>query len=412
MIKSIIRELYFLSSRRSESVAILFLFVVTSASVAMGLSKVADQIERLERVQKLQQVELDVLVSEDNSAGYAGYYTFHVTSKPISAMTFAALGQTDVFPSILRIRALAIEAQIYENERINPELALVGHFDFAFVLVYLAPLILIALLHDFRSQEQEAGRLVFLKSLPYSSSRVFAARIFIHTSFVAVALLLPLYYGSIYMGASLVEICIATLFVLGVVGFWMIVCWSIGRMVGSSTSHAATLTAIWFVITLVLPSLANISINALVPIPQGADIARNNRGAVHSSWDIPKHETMRKFAEIYPEWAKSSSITAAFDWRWYYAFQHLGDVHVAGESKAYRDGIARREYLSSAFAFFVPPIGFQRGLHSLAQTDVESYLQYRDKVRKFHTTIREFYYPYIFRKARFKKPDYAKIPKY
>ena len=41
---------------------------------------------------------------------------------------------------------------------INPELALPGRFDFSFVLVFLAPLFVIALFHDLTSAERESGR--------------------------------------------------------------------------------------------------------------------------------------------------------------------------------------------------------------------------------------------------------------
>lgn len=59
---------------------------------------------------------------------------------------------------MLRVRALALHAQFHESEVFNPELALAGRFDLAFVLVYLVPLFLIALLYDQVSSERQAGR--------------------------------------------------------------------------------------------------------------------------------------------------------------------------------------------------------------------------------------------------------------
>lgn len=47
--------------------------------------------------------------------------------------TFAAL--RDVSPHILRVRALGLEAQIDDGDTFNPELALPGRFDFAFILL-------------------------------------------------------------------------------------------------------------------------------------------------------------------------------------------------------------------------------------------------------------------------------------
>ena len=91
-------------------------------------------------------------------AGYAAYDTSHLTWDRPAPLAFAAFGQRDLQPFALRVRLLGLHAQLYESETINPELALPGRFDFAFVLVFLAPLFVIALFHDLVSAEREAGR--------------------------------------------------------------------------------------------------------------------------------------------------------------------------------------------------------------------------------------------------------------
>jgi len=81
-------------------------------------------------------------------AGNAAYFTFYNTWDAPSNTAFLALGMRDVAPYVLRVRALGLQSQIHEGETFNPELALPGRFDFAFVLIYLAPLFAIALLHN------------------------------------------------------------------------------------------------------------------------------------------------------------------------------------------------------------------------------------------------------------------------
>ena len=56
-----------------------------------------------------------------------------------ASAAFLALGLRDIAPYVLRVRVLGLQAQFYETETVNPELALPGRFDFAFVLIYLAP---------------------------------------------------------------------------------------------------------------------------------------------------------------------------------------------------------------------------------------------------------------------------------
>ncbi|MDR8085506.1 ABC transporter permease, partial [Acinetobacter baumannii] len=67
--------------------------------------------------------------------GSQAYYTFYATWDPPSDAAFLALGLRDGAPHVLRVRALGLQAQLYEGEVFNPELALAGRFDFAFVLI-------------------------------------------------------------------------------------------------------------------------------------------------------------------------------------------------------------------------------------------------------------------------------------
>jgi ABC-2 type transport system permease protein len=98
----------------------------------------------------------------------AAYYTFHPTCNPPSALALAALGFRDVAPQTLRVRALRLEAKLSENESFNPELGLSGRFDFAFVVIYLAPLSIIALMQDLVPRERESGRHPLLMAMSRS----------------------------------------------------------------------------------------------------------------------------------------------------------------------------------------------------------------------------------------------------
>ena len=50
------------------------------------------------------------------------------------------------------------------------------------------------------------------------------------------------------------------------------------------------------------------------------------RESVNDAWDLPKEETMQVFLERHPEWADHAKIERPFEWKWYYAFQQVGDL--------------------------------------------------------------------------------------
>jgi hypothetical protein len=95
---------------------------------------------------------------------------------------------------------------------------------------------------------------------------------------------------------------------------------------------------------------------------------RENREAVHDAWDLDRNATLTRFYQSHPEWAGSAPVGIAFDWKWYYAFQQLGDERVATMSRAYRAGVALREQRAGLVSWALPPIAIQRGLHRLANS--------------------------------------------
>lgn len=404
------RELGFLLRQRASVWAVLLLAGLSVLSVGLGLQEVAKQKAAIGEVIALQEKDTAAIKVFATEAGDAAYYRFHPTWDPPAPMAFAALGQRDIAPSILRIRALALEGQIHENEAQNPELSLPGRFDLAFVLIYLAPLVLIVLFYDLWSGEREAGRLTSLQALPKARTRVWFARIVARFALVSGVLILALWGGAILSGAGLGETLAFTALILTLLGFWTLIAAMIAQGRASSPTNAAVLATIWFVITLIVPAGSNLVINATTPIPNGAAIMRENREAVHDAWDLDRNATLQRFYKLYPEFATSAPMQRPFEWKWYYAFQHLGDQQVKPLSRAYRAGIAERDARAGLVALVLPPIAIQRGFHQIARTDMAAQAAYQERIRTYHTHLRTYYYPFLFTDKPFTPADFDATP--
>lgn len=410
--RSLAREIRFFGRLPAAVAAVIILCLLSSIAVAFGMAEVARERASITRVLQLQAGEEQALIGYAEDVGTFAYSDFRVTWNAPSGLAFAALGQRDTAPSILRVRPLALEAQIYENEQTNPELALPGRFDLAFVAIYLAPLVLIVLLHDLWSGEREAGRLGALRALPKATSRIFLPRVLVRAGLVGAALLIPFAVGATFEGAPPGRAWLFAGAMAGVVVFWTLLVVLVAQFGGRSTVNAAALAGLWFALTLVGPATASLVVNAAVPTPEGARLMRENRDAVHGSWDLPRQATLDRFFAVYPEWSDTEPMTAPFHWKWYFASQHLGDVAVAEMSEAYRDGVERREALAGTAGWLMPPVGFQRIMHRAAETDVVAQLAYQERVRDFHTRLRTFYYPYLFEDRAFGAADYAAGPRF
>ena len=390
------------------------LLLLASASVWAGLAEITRQHAAIDRIlpqQAADEAAVAAWATREGDAGNVAYYTHYATWDRPSPLAFAALGQRDVAPFVLRIRALALEGQINESEAYNAELALPGRFDWAFVLTYLAPLFIIVLLHDLVSSEREGGRLLLLTVMARSETALWVRRVVLRVGLVILALVLPLAVGGLLSGAGQPILGMAGLAAAYAV-FWALVCVAVERFRLASVTSAATLAAVWLIMTLVLPGLALLAINAAVPVRQGVELTLAQREAVHAGWDKPKEATLAAFFREEPAWRDTAPMRSGFHWKWYYAFQHLGDLSVAEQVRAYRAGLERRNALSGRIGLLLPPVGLQMVLHRLAETDLVAQLAYQDRIRRYHRELRHFFYPFLFREQPFGPADFARAPRW
>lgn len=408
-------ELRLLWRQRLSRFAILLLAALAVAALAAGMAEVARQRAAIAAIPAAQAEDIGAVadyVVRTKDAGSAAYYSFHPTWDAPAPLAFASLGMRDVSPFILRIRALGLEAQIYDGDSFNPELALPGRFDFAFVLVFLAPLFVIALFHDLTSSEREAGRVRTLMALPRGGGALWRRRTLVRFALIWGALALPFGLAAAIEGVGIGLVTAVLGLAAAYLLFWIGVAALVARLGWRSVTNAATLAAAWLLLVLVVPTLANVAIDRAVPISEGTEIALAQREAVNRAWDIPREATMRRFYARHPEWAGSPPLGAAFHYKWYLAFHQNGDQAVARRVADYRHGLEARDRAAQALGWVLPPIGVQAALTRLANSDLGAQLAYQDRIRAFHARLRRFYYGYLFTDRPFAREDFDRAPRF
>ena len=356
----LLHEWRLLTRSRLALCALALLLLLSTLAVLSGLREIASQRLTLDRLAQLQQQDMAAQASRHAQSGDAGsvaYYGFHSTWDAPSSTAFLALGLRDAAPYVLRVRALALQAQLHEGESFNPELALAGRFDFAFVLVYLVPLFLIALLYDLVSGERESGRLGMLQAMPGSGRRLWLRRAGLRSVLVLVCVALPALAGALAGGAAAGALATVLLSATAYVVFWSGLCLVVAALGGSSVANAMALMGCWAVLTLVLPTLANAALSRAIPVSQGVELMLAQRQTVHGAWDLPREQTMERFFRSHPEWRDTAPLPAGFHWKWYYAFQQLGDESVASQFAAYRAGLQARQAWTGRLGWLLPGVG-------------------------------------------------------
>ncbi len=409
---SLMRELGFFLR---QPIAVVLIIVATGMSgfaVWSGLAEVDRQNAAIERLLIADAKDREAAIEKESSFGGAAYYSFHLTYAPPSPLAFAASGQRDVFPWKHRVRMLALEGQIYESDAENAELAQSGQFDYAFVVSVLAPLFLIILLHDLRASEKAAGRHDLLLVTSGQGARLWWSRAGVRVGLLAAGLFLPFLMGALISGAGGKAILLVLLVTLAHMLFWTVASlWASARPY-SGPAIASGLLALWMVTTFIIPAVGDTVIESVVPTPGGGDIILAQREAVNDAWDLPKEATMKPFIAHHPEWADHAAITRPFEWKWYYAFQQVGDQTVADMSARRRFAVAKRDSLAGWVALLSPPSLTERSLSHFANTDVRAALAYQQQVRDFHASLRAFYYPFLFDNADYDRAAFVDLPEY
>lgn len=392
------RELWFLWRDRAAKVWLLIGFTAAGLAVVFGLMEIAAQRHTIERLKAADEIERAVTTEAHRQDwGSAAYYTFHLTYDPPEEFAFAALGQRDASPWKHRIRMLALEGQIHETDAANPDFALIGRFDFAFVAAMIAPLILIMLLHDLQSGERASGRYNLLSATSADARMLWFSRAAWRVGALAFMLLVPLWIAGLVSGAGASKLLGASFALLVHLLFWWAVIACVHTRTWTSTVNLTALIGLWLAFAVVAPAAIKVGVDAAIAVPEGGDIMLTQREAVNDAWDLPQEATMKPFVERHPEMEPYAEIEGTFEWKWYYAFQQVGDQIAEPLSVAYREGRARRDALAGRLAWLSPPAKLERALQRMAATDAAAALQYEDKVRAFHADLRAYYYPPMFK---------------
>jgi len=391
------RELRFMLRDKTVWVWLILALLFSSVAVTLGMNEIKQQRVEIAELLELDQSEREVVLGEQSDWGSAAYYTFNLTYDAPSDFAFAAIGQRDVSPWKHRIRMLALEGQIYETDANNPDFALIGRFDFAFVATLIGPLLVILLLFDLRSGEHTAGRLRLLEASSQNARKLWWSRAILRVCGLALALCLPLAVASLLSGTSMGILLLSIIAVCLYLTFWTLLTLWLTPAKRTGAYNLTFMLGVWLMICAVIPAVLSQAINRAVPLPDGGEIVLTQREAVNDAWDLPRDATYDPFMERHPEMdAYRGWDSDGFEWKWYYAFQQVGDQVAEPLSQSYREGRETRDDIAGWASLISPATLLQRTLEGLAETDMKSAMSYEVKVRDYHAQLRAWYYLRLF----------------
>lgn len=407
-----IRELRFLRRDRGALFWLAMAFLLSVIAVSFGIAEVREQRATITTLIQEDAADRANALSTQEDWGGAAYYAFHLTYEPPSDFAFAAMGQRDTAPWKHRIKMLALEGQIHEADTRNADFGLVGRFDFAFLAASVAPLLLILLLYDLRASEGTARRHDLLVATAGSPRSLWLPRATLRVFALVGLLLAPLWGGAVIEGTSLGIALQASAIVIGALLVWWLIVELISRIDASPSVLLTSLIGLWLAFAIVVPAISKAAIEAANPVPDGGEILLLQRETVNDAWDLPKEATIEPFVEQYPEWRADSLIEEGFEWKWYYAFQQVGDQMAAPLADQYRQARLERDREAGLVSLLSPTSFVERAFEKLARTDATAMVGYEDRIRNFHEDLRLFHYPLMFSGVEYDAAKLEDLPQY
>lgn len=337
---------------------------------------------------------------------------------PPTALAALSVGQSDLYPYYFKVSRGSKQTFINNDEIENPTNLLAGKFDLAFVVIYLYPLLILALSYNLLSQEKEQGTLALMMSQPVAlKTFVFGKVGFRAALLLALALGLSL-LGFLFSGLALTAEGAAwrLLLWMGVVAlygaFWFALAVVVNAFGKSSATNAVTLAGLWLLVVLLVPSLVNVTITTLAPVPSRVEMIQATRRASNEA-NAKGSQLLAKYFEDHPELVPTSGPPDMND---FYtksiAVQTETERLIEPVMTAFDEQLAKQQALINMLRFLSPAIVTQAALNDIAGTSHARYQHFLALVDRFHAVWQQHFNPRILQQRKLSASEFDHVPKF
>lgn len=349
---------------------------------------------------------------------YAVGGTAQTVVLPLAPLAALSVGQGDLYPHNTNVSLLTNKRSLFQNyEFQNPLNLLAGRFDLAFVTVYLLPLLILALSYNLLSAEKEQGTLAMLLSQPVALKQfvigklALRAAVVLGVTFVCALAALLLSGASLTSGETLMRLLLWLTVIAAYGGFWLALALVVNAFGKSSATNAVALAAVWLAVVVVIPSLFNILVTALYPVPPRVELVTAVRDA---SLDARRDGSrlLAKYYEDHPELRPEKEFDANdFSARFLGVQMNIDEV-VEPVAARYDEQLAKQQAAVNRFRFLSPAVVAQEALNDIAGTGQARYRRFRQSVEQFAREWRGYFAPKVFSRARLSADDYDEFPRF
>lgn len=351
------------------------------------------------------------------ASGYGGHHAI----LPTAPLGPVALGQSDLFPSQFQVTGQSRVVFMNPSDIESPWHLLSGHFDLAFVIVYLLPLLIFALSYNLLSAERENGTLRLLLSQPLRLRTLLAGKLTVRAAvLLGPAVLLPVavllvarQVGPTGLGVSSGAMLWWALLVGAYALFWFALVVAVNAFGASSATNAMVLVIAWVLLVLVAPVLLNLAVTQASPAPSRTELATRQR--------IVTAEAMKRHADLMSNDYRHvgrGAVLVPRDGKIEIAGRLLGnyliekDVDAAIRPALERFDVqqAKQQMLLGRFSAVSPAAVAYEGMTALAGTGTRRQARFESQTAAYHEAWKQFFFVRIDARDALAPPDFDRIP--
>lgn len=345
------------------------------------------------------------------AAGRTGPRYATLPPAPLAALS---VGQSDLYPYYFKVSAQSKQTFATNDEIENPGNLLAGRFDLAFVIIYLYPLLILALSYNLISAEREQGTLQMMMSQPVSLRTFVTGKVGLRA---LVVLLLAIGFslaGFLLSGVSFKAEGTGwrLLLWLGVVAgygaFWFALCSAVNACGKSSATNALALAGLWLVFVLLIPALLNVAVTALYPVPSRVEMVQATRRAAAAA--AQGSQLLAKYFEDHPELTAGGQADPNDFYTRSIAVQSETERLIQPVLAHFDRQVLGQQTLVDRFRFLSPAVVTQAALNDIAGTSVARYRHFLALVDEFHQGWRAHFNPRIVQQVLLSADDYDRFP--
>lgn len=334
---------------------------------------------------------------------------------PVPPLAVLAVGASDLHPYYARVSVRSKSTFMASDEVENPHNLLAGRFDLVFVVVWVLPLLLIALTYNTVTGERDQGTMALWRAQPVSATHVLLAKLGVRALFVfglAVALLL---LAAAVGGVPLTDPAVAIRFGvwLAVVAlyaaFWLGVITLVNATARSSAASAVLLLGSWLLVVVIVPATVSAVVAAVYPTPSRVALTTALRAA--SDRAAAQGDTaVNQFLADHPEMLQTGTLAASNAWGRTLATQERANDAMRPVYAEFDAALARQHNAAGVASMLSPAVMAQEALQDVADRSIARFRHYDAAIDRHHQAWQAFFFQRVFGERPVRSAELATLP--